>query len=205
MSLQSRLVAQFRQPTGTLGRLAGWVMASRASNLARNRWTVDVLDIRPEDVVCELGPGPGVTLTLLLEKARHVVAVDHSPLMLDRSRARNRQAVAEGRLVLHQADFTRMPDIGQVDRMLAVNALQFDALNETALRGIREHLKPGGVLAVTFQPRGKAPTEADVDRAARKTAAAIEEAGFVALEEHRLPLAPVSAVCITARRPASAS
>ncbi len=204
MSLQNRLVAQFHRPTGTLGRLAGWIMAHRGSNLERNRWTVDLLDVQVGDVVCELGPGPGVTLGLLLEKAGRVIAVDHSELMLDRCRARHRQAIADGRLALHAASFTDLPDIGQVDRMIAVNSLQFDALNPAALAGLLAHLKPGGVLAVTFQPRGSAPTEADVDRAATRTAGVLREAGFTDLEEHRLPLEPVAAVCVLARRPAAA-
>lgn len=201
MSLQQKLIAQFHRPHGLLGRLAGWIMSHRSSNLARNRWTVELLNVQPDDVVCELGPGPGVTLGLLLERARRVVAVDHSALMLDACRARHRQAVTDGRLTLHQGSFAALPDIGRVDRMLGVNSLQFDALNEIALRGILAHLKPGGVLAVTFQPRGRAPTDRDVERAAKKSRAALEAAGLTDLTEHRLPLEPVAAVCVIGRRP----
>jgi len=203
MILQRNLIAQFHRPEGVLGRVAGWIMSHRSSNLARNRWTVELLDIQPDDVVCELGPGPGVTLGLLLDRARCVVAVDHSALMLDACRARHRQALTDGRLMLHQGSFTSLPDIGRVDRMLGVNSLQFDALNDSVLRGIIAHLKPGGVLAVTLQPRGGAPTDADVDRAAEKTRAALESAGLTDLTEHRLPLEPVAAVCVIGRRPVS--
>lgn len=200
MSLQQQLVAQFHQPHGLLGRLAGWIMAHRGSNLERNRWTLELLDLQPDDVVCELGPGPGVTIGLLLARARRVIAVDHSVLMLEQCRARHRQAIADGRLALHQASFTALPDIGVVDKMFGVNSLQFDALNEAALTGLLAHLKPGGLLAVTFQPRGRAPTAADVDRAAAKTRAALESAGLTGIEEHRLPLEPVAAVCLLGRR-----
>jgi SAM-dependent methyltransferase len=201
VSLQQQLVAQFHRPSGFLGRLAGWIMAHRRSNLARNRWTVALLDVQPDDVVCELGPGPGATLGLLLDKARRVIAVDHSALMLDRCRRLHGRAIADGRLVLHQADFTALPDIGVVDRILAVNALQFDALNADALGGILDHLKPGGALAVTFQPRGRSPTDADVDRAAAKTRTVLAAAGLSDLTEHRLPLEPVAAVCLIGRKP----
>ena len=68
MSIQSILVGQFHHPSGLLGRLAGWIMATRESNLSRNRWTVDLLDIEESDDVLELGPGPGVTLQLLLSR-----------------------------------------------------------------------------------------------------------------------------------------
>jgi hypothetical protein len=51
---------QFRRPTGLLGRLAGWIMANRPSNIERNRWTVDLLNVQPSDHVLEIGFGPGL-------------------------------------------------------------------------------------------------------------------------------------------------
>lgn len=45
----TRLVAtvyrQFHKPTGFLGRIAGWILANRPSNIERNRWTVDQLEV----------------------------------------------------------------------------------------------------------------------------------------------------------------
>ncbi len=52
-------VKQFKRPSGTLGWLAGFIMASRPSNKKRNRWTLDFLDIQPTDHIFELGCGPG--------------------------------------------------------------------------------------------------------------------------------------------------
>ena len=205
MSLKHRLVAQFHHPSGIWGRLAGWIMAHRGSNLARNRWTLDLLDLQPADTVCELGPGPGVTLKLLLNRCARVIAVDHSELMLSACRTRHRRAIAENRLELHQAEFTALPDFGLVDKIVAVNALQFDALNTPALAGIAAHLKPGGSLTVTFQPRGQAPTEQQVTAAAVRTADLLKTAGLTEQTEHRLPLAPVSAVCIVAQAPFKAT
>ncbi len=205
MSLKHRLVSQFHHPSGSWGRLAGWIMAHRQSNLARNRWTVDLLDLQPADTVCELGPGPGVTLDLLLNRCDRVIAIDHSRLMLNACRARHRRAIAADRLELHKADFTALPDFGLVDKIIAVNALQFDALNTPALVGIAAHLKPGGSLAVTFQPRGQAPTEQQAADAALRTADLLKTAGLTEQTEHRLPLAPVSAVCIVAHAPLKAT
>jgi len=200
MSLGRALVSQFHRPTGFLGRIAGTIMAHRGSNLERNRWTVELLQIQADDVVCELGPGPGVTLALLLGSAGRIIAVDHSELMLERCAARHLQAVKDGDLTLYEASFENLPDIGEVDKMIAVNSLQFSSLNQETLAKLLKHLKPGGVLAVTFQPRGKTPVEADVDRAAARTRKVLIESGFASVEEHRLPLEPVSAVCLLARR-----
>ena len=63
-----------------VGRLAGWIMAHRRSNIERNRWTVGLLDIQETDHVLELGFGPGLAIeqvACLATKGR-VVGIDHS-------------------------------------------------------------------------------------------------------------------------------
>lgn len=210
MSLRRQLITQFHHPDGLWGHAAGWIMAHRASNLARNRWTIDLLELKPSDAVCELGPGPGITLGILLaeldklegpKRTSRLIAVDHSALMLKKCGQRHKSAITQGRLELYQADFSQLPEFGLVDKIIAVNALQFDALNESALLGIAAHLKPGGKLAVTFQPRSRTPTEQQVDEAAARTAQLLCNVGLTKQEEHRLALEPVSAACIIASSP----
>jgi hypothetical protein len=58
----SRGLAQFHQPTGAVGHVVGWIMGRRSSNVARNRWAVQLLDVQPADRVIELGCGPGVAI-----------------------------------------------------------------------------------------------------------------------------------------------
>ena len=58
-------VAQFHQPTGAAGHVAGWIMGRRSSNVARNRWAVRLLDVQPSDRVIEFGCGPGVAIAAL--------------------------------------------------------------------------------------------------------------------------------------------
>ena len=42
-------LAQFHQPTGAVGHVAGWIMGRRSSNVARNRWAVQLLDVADLD------------------------------------------------------------------------------------------------------------------------------------------------------------
>jgi hypothetical protein len=51
-------LAQFHHPTGAVGHVAGWIMDRRSSNVARNRWAAQLLDVQPTDRVIELGCGP---------------------------------------------------------------------------------------------------------------------------------------------------
>ncbi len=95
-------LAQFHHPTGAVGHVAGWIMGRRSSNVARNRWAVQLLDVQPTDRVIELGCGPGVAIAALATRAIRglVVGVDHSQVMLRQARRRNRAAVRAGRVRL---------------------------------------------------------------------------------------------------------
>ena len=90
MSLVTPVYRQFRRPTGLLGRLAGWIMANRPSNIERNRWTVDVLNVQPADHVLEIGFGPGLAIAQVARLAPQgrLVGIDHSALMIERASRR---------------------------------------------------------------------------------------------------------------------
>ena len=58
VSLKSKIVAQFGQPSGPLGALAGRIMAARTSNRFRNEKTVELMNLHPDSRVLEIGCGP---------------------------------------------------------------------------------------------------------------------------------------------------
>lgn len=203
MKPSSTLIAQFHHPSGILGRLAGWIMAHRQSNIERNRWTVELLQLKPTDRVLELGPGPGVTLGLICEEitAGLTVGVDHSATMLASCGKHNRQAIRDGRLRLIQADFTDLPALpGPFDHIVAVNSLQFDGMREQTLQSIVEHLAPDGQLAVTFQPRGKTPSRDKALAFADRLTQLLSRAGLSNTRVEELPMTPVPAICVLASR-----
>jgi SAM-dependent methyltransferase len=98
---------QFHRPTGLSGRVAGWIMANRPSNVHRNRWTVDLLNLEPSDHVLEIGFGPGLAIQQVarLVPRGHVVGVDHSPLMVKHAGHRNQSAVQAGLVDLKLSGF----------------------------------------------------------------------------------------------------
>jgi len=199
----SALVAQFHHPSGILGRLAGWIMAHRQSNIERNRWTVELLQLKPTDRVLELGPGPGITLGLICEQVSSglAVGVDHSATMLASCGKYNRQAIRGGRLQLIQADFTELPELpGPFDHIVAVNSLQFDGMSEQTLQSIVERLAPDGQLAVTFQPRGKTPSRKKALAFAGQLTQLLSRAGLTNTRVEELPMTPVPAICVLASR-----
>jgi hypothetical protein len=66
-------------------------------------------------------------------------------------------------------------------------------------------MKPGGVIALTLQPRRRGATADDTQAAAKRMAASLEAAGFGEVRTEILEMAPVPAGCVLGRNPVSAT
>lgn len=204
MDLQDHIAVQFQHPRGMLGRMAGWVMAHRPSNRDRNRWTVNLLNIQPQDNILEFGCGPGLGLQACLSRAAdgYVIGLDHSQTMLDQARARNRSAVLDGRLHLRLGSLDELSCLPeQFDKIFSVNVIQFFDDKLTVFNTLHAHLKPNGIVATTYMPRGRNPSRAKALTLAEEVKQHMEHAGFVQIRTEELPLKPVPAVCIVGAHP----
>jgi ubiquinone/menaquinone biosynthesis C-methylase UbiE len=196
------LVRQFSNPKGPAGTLAGLVMAHRSSNVRRNRWAVDLLNVRPTDRVLEIGFGPGVAIGELSRRigpAGHVYGIDLSEVMLRQATRRNAAAIRAGRVTLRRASVENLAAAapGLFDVILAVNNLAFWPDPVERLRELRQRLVPSGRMAVISQPRHPGATR-DPVLAGREKAGLITRAGFtVERMETLLDLNP-PAVCVIA-------
>jgi len=202
MSLMSGVYRQFSKPQGALGHVVGWILANRASNLRRNRWTIDLLDLTPSDRVLEIGFGPGVAIGLAAARVPHgtVVGLDHSAVMLAQARRRNARLIASGRLALHLGGFESLPALNQsFDKVFAVNVLHFLPDRDAALHAVKRIMQPGGTLAITHQPRHVGATAADADRFAAVLVQEMTQAGFHGARVEKLDVTPLPAVCVLMR------
>jgi trans-aconitate methyltransferase len=201
--LRSAAVRQFARPTGSLGRVAGWIMASRPSNRARNEWLLELLDVRPQQTVLELGYGPGYAIARLA--AAHptvkIVGIDHSRVMHAQTTARNRAAIAAGRLKLEIGDIETLAPTPRVDRIYSANVLQFVTDRPALLRRLFEKLHPDGLLATGYQPRHRGARDEDALRFGEQLIEAMRTVGFVELRLERGPARPVLTVAALGRRP----
>jgi ubiquinone/menaquinone biosynthesis C-methylase UbiE len=192
-------IAQFHRPTGWAGHAAGWIMGRRSSNVARNRWAVRLLDVRPADRVIELGCGPGVALAALAARATGglVVGVDHSAVMIRQARRRNRAAVRARRVRLVQAPVQSLSAAdGSFDAALAVNTFGMWPEPAVRMRQVARLLRPGGRLAVVSQPRCPGATAATSASAAKELVDLLTAAGFERLRTEMLALDPPAACVI---------
>lgn len=204
MSLRKILFAQFGNPHGFLGRIAGWIMAKRPSNRERNSWTVDLLNIQDGDRIIEIGCGPGLALEGCLSRAGdgQVVGLDHSRTMLDQAQARNAEAIREGRLELRLGNLEGLQNAeGSFDKACSVNVVQFLPDPAAAFGKIFSILKSSGIAVTTYMPRGKNPNRETALIMAEKIKRHMKHAGFVKIRIDELPIKPAPAICVFGEHP----
>ncbi len=203
MSLRSAIVSQFKCPQGALGRLAGTIMANRPSNRARSRWTVERLALMGHHRVLEIGCGPGLALKACAARLENgqALGIDHSSLMVRQAGKRLAAEIESGRVVLRQGGLELLQrEPGAFDRIFSINVVQFLPDLDEAYGKIAAALKPGGLLATTYQPRDRTPTREAAQSMAARVEAAMKRFGFQEVVCHELPLAPAPAICILGQR-----
>ena len=202
MSLVERVVAQFARPTGFLGHITGFIMAHRSSNLERNEWAVSLLNLQPSDRVLEIGFGPGVTIQKMSEIVTDGViwGIDHSEVMFRQASKRNQHAITLGRVRLFLTSVSQLPSFDDpLDKILAVNNVQFWDNKTDVLRRLREQLHIGGIITLVHQPRIPGATEDDATKAGERFARDLEMAGFKDIKVERKMMKPVSTVYVQGR------
>ena len=108
--MQSVFKRMFGQPRGLLGRLGGVIMAY--TNDACGVWVTDLLNVASNEIVLEVGFGPGTAITRLSALAAHVEGVDASREMVAQAKARNAVALKSGRVELRHGSVEDLPFAG---------------------------------------------------------------------------------------------
>jgi SAM-dependent methyltransferase len=190
---------QFLRPHGFRGRAAGWVMATRGSNRERNIWAVGLLDVQPHDRVLEIGFGPGIAIQEFARRATNglVVGVDHSEVMVQQARKRNAAAVRAGRVDLRLGSAEALPRFdAPFDKILAVNSLLFWDDPVARLKELHDRLRPGGQIAIVYQPRGPGSTNEVAARTGQEIAEHFATIGLTSVRVETLALQPTAVVCV---------
>lgn len=201
MSLKQNVVAQFKHPHGLVGQLAGFIMANRASNIERNEWTLDLLDLKPTDHLLEVGFGPGIAI----EKASKVVTnglivgIDHSETMLSQARKRNAAAIKDSRVKLYLGSVETLPTFDQpFDKIGSANVVQFWVDPVSNFKKLRTLLTPRGIIATTYMPRHRGARDADAYVKAKEVMKQLEDAGFSSIRVEERKTQPVPTVSVLA-------
>lgn len=164
----------------------------------RVRWAVETLDVQPGDRVLEIGCGSGGSAALICERlaAGEMLAIDRSPIQIERARRRNEAQLASGCLSLQMVELANL-DVGDArfDKLFAINVNLFWLGPARAeVDAVRRALAPGGRLFLFYETPG--PERARY--AAARISAVLRQEGFV--ETEWLTRTPTLFGCVTALR-----
>ena len=144
----------------------------------RIKWAVDLMDVRPNDQVLEIGCGPGAGAELICSRLEtgKLFAIDRSESGVDRTKRRCAQYVEAGRLTVRQIDLAtlRVP-VKRLTKVFAFNVNLFwvrDCADEVAL--LHERVLPGGAVYLFYE--SSRPEQ--VPEVVRKASAALTGGGF---------------------------
>ena len=154
--IRKQVSRQFGKPTGLLGRMVETRMSKRTAGDAK--WTVSLLNIQPNNRILEIGFGGGLSTQLASNDAPQgfVAGIDHSTTMVKVARSRNADAIKAGRMELNQGDAGSVPyPDNSFDVVFSLHSIYFWTNPLECLRGFSRVLKPGGLLAITIQPKDR--------------------------------------------------
>ena len=197
-SVRQFLRAQFGRPTGFWGSIAGKIMALTPSNQDRIHWTISLLDIRPDDRLLEIGFGPGFAIELVSKIASEgfIAGVDHSEVMVRQAGKRNARAIRDGKVVLRHGSVPNLPKFNEpFDKIFTINSIHFWNEPIDCLKELRKLLRPGGLIAVTLQPRSRSATDEATNEIGKEIAMNLERAGFSQVRLEIRQSKPISVAC----------
>jgi ubiquinone/menaquinone biosynthesis C-methylase UbiE len=99
-------------------------------------WVTELLNVASNEIVLEVGFGPGTTITRLSALATHVAGVDASLEMVAQAKARNAIAIENGRVELRHGTVEDLPFAGDTfHKAMAINSMQ---IWPDAIAGLRD-------------------------------------------------------------------
>ena len=209
MSLFSAIGRQLQHPRGLFGRaLFKWLTKS---TFGHARWTADLMGVRRDDAILEVGFGNGANLGLLAQRAPAgtVAGAEVSETAIEMASKTNAKAISEGRVKLHHAAGGALPfDAGTFDKACTVATAYVFPDPGAVFREMHRVLKPGGLAAVTFPVRENfmrfkpAATEGFHLHKLADLEAAFRDAGFIEHRTERNDAVRFGAHCMLGRKAA---
>lgn len=155
MSLQKFFAAQLRKPSGWFGSLVTARMLNR-HNLKIIDTTLELLNLRPNHHVLEIGFGGGISLHRLSSFLRQgmITGIDLSPEMVRKAEKHFSGEIKTGRVRVQLGDVSKLPyAASSFDRVFTVNTIYFWPDIAQGLSEIRRVLKEGGMVAISIRSR----------------------------------------------------
>jgi SAM-dependent methyltransferase len=135
---------QFKKPTGFLGKIVSAAM--KKGNSFAYDTILDILEIKDQDNVFEIGYGHGIGIERILSKNNcSISGIDFSELMYKEAAKRNKRHIELNNAKLYFGDFlTFKLDELRFDKIFCINVIYFWDNLEKPFLAIRNGLKNNG-------------------------------------------------------------
>lgn len=147
------LSLQAKKPTGIFGR---YVMTKifNNGNADLNAFVKDMLDLKRNDRVLEIGFGPGKLINEIanINTEGTVDGIDFSTAMLKQASKVNKRHILHGKVKLQLGECSRLPyDNDTFDKLCSINTLYFWKEPDKYFREMFRVIKQGGKIAIGFR------------------------------------------------------
>lgn len=202
--LQTWIDSQYENPRGIVGTYIGEKMVRQ--HRVEVDWTIEQLQIQPNDRVLDVGCGAGDALAQMLRGYNHVhvTGLDRSPTIVRSALRRNRTDVQAGRANVVEGNLGTLPfpDV-QFDRVFSIHTLYFWDDVPAVLDEIERVLAPGGLFVITYcDGKGDGTWDGIASIVREQLIPAASALGFIDVQERRGPDSrDYHTVAVTGRKP----
>jgi ubiquinone/menaquinone biosynthesis C-methylase UbiE len=142
-----------RKPKGKLGNLQLKSMNKEHTPVAL--WGLKHLDIKPDDIILDVGCGGGININRMAKIAKKVYGVDYSIESVKLSREVNQDYVNEGKVEVLEGNVESLPfEDDTFDIITAFETVYFWPDIEKSFGEVKRVLKPGGIFLIGTESNG---------------------------------------------------
>jgi ubiquinone/menaquinone biosynthesis C-methylase UbiE len=149
--IREYIESQYGNPRGLLGIYTGEKMVRQ--HKPETLWTVQLLDIKRDETILELGCGAGYAMNLLLEQSdvSLIVGLDISKSVLRSASVRNRKEIEKGRIKLVKNDASHLNFKSMsFNKVFSIHSVYFWDDVQKSIMEIFRVLKPDGTVILTL-------------------------------------------------------
>lgn len=142
-----------RKPKGKLGNIQ--LKSMNKEHTPVSLWGLKHLDIKPKDIILEIGCGGGINIKRMAEKAKMVYGVDYSIESVKLSREVNSQEICDGKVKILEGNVANLPFEDDIfDIVTAFETVYFWPDLEKCFSEVKRVLKPGGIFLIGMESNG---------------------------------------------------
>ena len=142
-----------RKPQGKLGNFQ--LKSMNKEHTPLSLWGLTHLNIKPEDIILDVGCGGGINIKRMAENAKKVYGIDYSIESVKLSKEVNEKFIKEGKVEIQEGNVKSLPfEDNTFDIVTAFETVYFWPDIEKCFGEVKRVLKPGGIFLIGMETNG---------------------------------------------------